>query len=327
MNQFGGYFELELNRGREYHDYCLRLNSGRNALEYILKKRKYTKVHIPYYTCEVMLQPLRRAGVRHEFYPIDEWLLPIFDYDKLEPREAVVITNYFGLLDESVSSLAASYRDVIVDNSQAFFARPPQGCDTFYSPRKFFGIPDGAYLYLAAGGGEDELYESLPQDISYERFDHLLMRADNQLEIGYQEFCRQKSVFADLPLRKMSAITQRMLDSIDYDGVRETRCENFQSVHTALRAYNKLKLNFSRGEYSCPLAYPLLTDDKGLRSRLIKAGVFIPQYWSNVLGWAKVGSFESYLAQNLVAVPIDQRYNGRQVQKMLKIIVDDLGLT
>ena len=37
MKTIGGYFELELKKNEEYHKDALSLNTGRNALEYILK--------------------------------------------------------------------------------------------------------------------------------------------------------------------------------------------------------------------------------------------------------------------------------------------------
>jgi len=35
MNSIGGYFELELLRREEYHKNAIRLNTGRNAFEYV----------------------------------------------------------------------------------------------------------------------------------------------------------------------------------------------------------------------------------------------------------------------------------------------------
>ena len=62
MNAIGGYFELELrDYGTVYHDMGAALNSGRNALEYILRSGpRYDNVYLPYYTCDVMLQTLKR---------------------------------------------------------------------------------------------------------------------------------------------------------------------------------------------------------------------------------------------------------------------------
>ena len=61
----GGYFELELPKGEEYHKSALSLNSARNCFEYILRVRKYKKVYLPYYTCEVILEPLKKLNIQY----------------------------------------------------------------------------------------------------------------------------------------------------------------------------------------------------------------------------------------------------------------------
>lgn len=87
MDAIGGYFELELRRGDHYHKDAIRLNTARNCFEYILLARKYRKVYIPYYTCEVMLQPLKRQQVDYEFYSID-WNLEPTEIFNLQEGEA-----------------------------------------------------------------------------------------------------------------------------------------------------------------------------------------------------------------------------------------------
>lgn len=73
MGSIGGYFELELNDfGSLYHDNLVPLNTGRNALEFILIQQGYEKVYLPYYTCDVTLQPLKRQKIDYEFYFFDE---------------------------------------------------------------------------------------------------------------------------------------------------------------------------------------------------------------------------------------------------------------
>ena len=96
MDAIGGYFELELRKGEHYHKNALRLNTARNCFEYILLARKYKKVYIPYYTCEVMLQPLHKYHIGYEFYSIDMNLEPQ-DLISLNDNEAFLYTNYFGL--------------------------------------------------------------------------------------------------------------------------------------------------------------------------------------------------------------------------------------
>ena len=76
MKPIGGYFELELpEASKDFpHALCPALNSGRHALEYILRQlgNKVKVIHVPYYTCDVVLEPLRRLNIAHQFYNIDE---------------------------------------------------------------------------------------------------------------------------------------------------------------------------------------------------------------------------------------------------------------
>lgn len=60
--EIGGYFELELRKGKEYHPTALKLNSGRYAFEYILKVKRYKEAYLPYFTCASMLEPIRKLG-------------------------------------------------------------------------------------------------------------------------------------------------------------------------------------------------------------------------------------------------------------------------
>src|SRR5689334_19933263 len=71
LKPIGGYIELQLNPGRIFHSELLPLNTGRNALEYILRVRKYNLIYLPYYTCDVLLEPLHKLNVACKFYKID----------------------------------------------------------------------------------------------------------------------------------------------------------------------------------------------------------------------------------------------------------------
>ena len=147
MIPIGGYFELELRKGEEYHNHAIRLNTGRNALELILKTKKYSKVFIPYFTCDTVLEPFNKLGIDYEFYSINKKLEPVFNYQKIQADMGFLYTNYFGIKDDFISIIAKKLKNLIIDNAQSFFSKPLEGIDTFYSARKFFGVPDGAYLY------------------------------------------------------------------------------------------------------------------------------------------------------------------------------------
>lgn len=48
--------------------------------------------------------------------------------------------------------------------------------------------------------------------------------------------------------------------------------------------------------------------------------IFVASYWPNVLDWAKADSFEHNLTKNMIAVPVDQRYNSYLLEKIIKQI-------
>ena len=53
---------MELCKGEHYHKDALKLNTARNGFEYVLRASHFRKVYVPYYTCEVMLEPIKKLG-------------------------------------------------------------------------------------------------------------------------------------------------------------------------------------------------------------------------------------------------------------------------
>ena len=299
IDAIGGYFELELRKGEHYHKHALRLNTARNCFEYILRARKYTKVYIPYYTCDVMLEPLKKCNVDYVFYHINEQLEPVETFI-LMPNEAFLYTNYYGLKQRCVERLAQQYgKQLIVDNAQAFFAEPLDGIDAFYSARKFFGVADGAYLYI-----DKLLDEELEQDQSYDRMIHLLKRADVGAEAGYADFRHNDDSLIGQPIKRMSNITEKILCSINYESIKFIRRTNYHYLYQKLQDSNNIQLAFD--DDAIPMFYPYLTQDKTLRKRLIENRIFVPTLWPNMEEWCENDSFDLQLMQLLLLLPISQ---------------------
>lgn len=79
MKEIGGFMELEFAKKKEFHDKALKLNTGRNALEYVLEANNYGKIYLPYYVSESVLEPVEKMGVSFEYYHIDGHFFPQFD--------------------------------------------------------------------------------------------------------------------------------------------------------------------------------------------------------------------------------------------------------
>lgn len=313
MAPIGGYFELELRKGGHYHPEAMRLNTARNSFEYVLRTRHYRKVYIPYYTCEVMLEPINKLGLDYSFYSVNEALEPV-ELPELENGEAFLYTNYFGLKQNCVKHLADVYGErLIVDNAQAFYAKPIPGIDTFYSARKFFGVPDGAYLYTS-----QELGQDLEQDFSFERMSHLLKRIDLGAEDGYADFRNNDDALCGQAIKRMSRLTEAIMSEIDYYGAKQSRKENFAFLDEQLKDSNRICLALD--DEAVPMVYPYWTEDVSLRQKLIANKVYVATYWPNVKEWTKNGMLEYELAEKLIPIPVDQRYGMQEMNRIIDII-------
>lgn len=317
MQPIGGYFSLELPYGEEYHKNAIRLNTGRNCLEYILKARGYKKVYLPYYTCGVVLEPFMKLDIPYEFYHIDI-NFEIRDRFILTADEALLYVNYYGLKQRYVEQLAEKIGErLIIDNTQAFYAKPIAGIDTFYTCRKFFGVPDGAYLYT-----EKKLDEDLEQDLSFDRMTSLTKRIDVGAEAGYADFREISHRLVGQPIKLMSNLTQRLMQGIDYKTVAKKRRENFQILHDVFGKKNNLELNLE--EDSVPMVYPFFSSDERQREKLIENKVFVARYWPNVLEWTAKDDIEHLLAYQLQPLPIDQRYGEEDMKRIIYIIEEKI---
>ena len=315
IKELGGYFELELRKGEHYHRNAICLNSARNCFEYVLLARKYTKVFIPYYTCEVMLQPLHKHHIAYEFYNINESLEPT-EVKQLHSSEAFLYTNYYGLKQDCVEKLSNVYgNQLIVDNSQSFFSPRMEGIDTFYSVRKFFGVPDGAYLYT------DCLLDiALVRDKSFMRMQHLLQRIDEGAEKAYVLFRKNDDSLDNQPIKIMSLLSEKLLRNIDYQYIIDIRISNYQYLDKFLSSSNMLNLVLQNGY--CPMIYPYLTSDTTLREKLIENKIFVAKYWPNVLQWCNNNSLEYQFTENILPIPIDQRYSEKEMRLIVNIIIN-----
>lgn len=319
MKPIGGYFELaDKEECRDYpHPNGILLNTGRNALEFILQSLGHVqKVYLPYYTCEVVLEPLKRLGIAWQFYHINtnlemtENIVPCQD-------EYVIVNNYFGIKDQYISQMVAVYGDhLIVDCAQAFFAPIIEGIKCFFSARKFVGVADGGVAYSF---NNNLSVETLEEDDSSNHSDHLILRKEKGAEAGFATYREDEEKLDNQPVRKMSSYTKDILLHIDYKNVIEQRRKNYLILESALCRFNLLKLP-SFDSFVCPMAYPLMVENGvDLRKQLIENKVFVPRFWPNE-NIADETINEIVLSEMILPIPCDQRYDIEDIERIIKLI-------
>ena len=317
MNEIGGYFELELAPRQSepiWHDF-VKLNSGRHALEYILQnlQPKASLIYLPYYTCGVVLEPIVRLGIPYKFYHINE-NFEIEDLPHLRYGEYIIINNYYGLKDSYVNNLHKHYKSqMIVDDAQALFHEPLDGMRAFYSPRKFVGVPDGGFAKTL-----EPVPNRLDSDSSAERALHLLLRTDAGAQAGFEEFRKNDEELSKVPMRFMSNLTYQLLRSIDYKSIRDTRLKNYKYLHERIGKNNDFQLR-SNDEFACPMVYPFMTNNCFLREKLIKNKVYVAKYWPDIQS-DSLSNFEVELVNRLLPLPIDQRYDIGDMERIVTLI-------
>lgn len=319
MQAIGGYFELadyEQGDGFPHQDGIL-LNTGRNALEYILRYIGEVKgVYLPYYTCEVVLEPLKKLHIPYSFYHINAKFEMVEDIQPKE-KEYIIANNYFGIKDAYIKLLAEKYGEhLIVDCAQAFFAKPIPGIKSFYSTRKYVGVADGGVAY-----GVDGKYSLLyDEDDSTLHNSHLLIRKKHGAEAGFKDYQLNETKLDNQPIRLMCRNTRDILLHIDCQKVITKRRENFAYLHEGLKEENFLQLP-EIDTFACPMLYPFVTrNDRDLRKELIDKKVFVAKYWQNVLSWVSINSMEYLLAEKLMPLPIDQRYEEDEMKYIVSLI-------
>ena len=319
MKAIGGFFELELSgKNNVYHNKAIPLVSGRACFAYILKKIHPRKIYIPFYCCDALLIPLKEMNIQFEFYAIDINLDPQ-DIFTLKKDEYILYINYYGLKKNTVKKLYDIYKNkLIIDNTQAFYEKRYKNCWSFNSARKFFGVPDGGFLYSP----EPVKLNNLKRNTKI-KIDHLVDRLIGNQEKSYTEFlANEKSITTDI--EKMSLVSEYLLSVVDYKAVGERRRNNFEYYHRNLRNINLLTPAISKALISeIPFAYPLLLKQPVNIKILHKACIYVPTFWKDMLKRKDQEKFpfEIMLLNNLLPLPIDHRYNTTDI----KVVIDALS--
>lgn len=319
MEAIGGYFELpDFEEGVFPHNDGVLLNTGRNALEYILRSiRNVKRIYLPYYTCEVVLEPLKKLNIPWTYYHINT----NFELaEEVNPKdgEYIIANNYYGIKDAYIQTLAEKYGDqLIVDCAQAFFAKPIPGIKAFYSTRKYVGVADSGVAYLV--NLSDDLVEVEEMENTDDHDSHLFKRKQFGAEAGFADYQENEKKLDNQPIRLMSFKTKWILDHIDYDKIVARRRENYRYLQENLFVKNLLILP-DMDSFACPMVYPFMMDtERNLRKEFIDNKIFVAKYWPNV---ELLEGFETEcdMANRVIPVPCDQRYGKDEMKRIIKII-------
>lgn len=295
------------------------MNSGRAALISLLKNIPQCRaVRLPEYYCPGVAHYLRKEGYEIIFYPIDN-NLEISNLTSLNSKsEIVILVNYFGVKNDylhKVAPILSNQTNIIIDNCQAWFAPQIKDISSFYSSAKFFNVPDGG---LAVGPIPYDTHH-LTAGVSYDKMLPLLMRADIDPESAYDTFRKMRSEAEEAPPMRISRLSESILRSQNFNEISRIRNDNFLTLHRHLSSLNLLTPALDADPIA-PLVYPfMIKDGQRLRNHLIENRIYAASYWPGL-------SFPSAeaLSQMIVPLPIDQRYDFSDMNRILDLIANFL---
>lgn len=360
--EYGGYLPLETKIGEDYFskygsDHVVRTNSAKAAIYFAVQKMKPTKLYVPYYMCNSVLHMLAGSGVCVEKYWLNDELLPALEETdaKAEAVETkgietksietkstetknveaantqtigILLVNYFGVMDQKMNQLVEQYKNVIIDNSHAFFCPPVLREDVYnvYSCRKFVGVPDGGYLVA-----KHPLSFDLEPDKVSHHFSYLTVSSEYSMNEAYTEKMESDKYFYD-NYKGMSQISQGLLSSVDYTFIKQKREENFAVLHSLLKEYNQFSLEEKN---VAPYLYPFRPkknalgdpiDVAALKKSLVAQKIYTPTLWRELITSEYEGTLEYQISKNTVFLPIDQRYDAQDMEYLAQTVLTLSGI-
>lgn len=173
-------------------------------------------------------------------------------------------------------------------------------CWSYTSARKYFGVPDGAFLYAPM-----KLALDAPRFKAYS-LQHSVERLQGEQVIAFQDYQEyEKSLTTDI--NTISLVSEKLLSLVDIEHVRARRKANFQTLHELLGGRNTFLAASLAGD-DVPFAYPFLPAENFDKKALHASNIFVPQLWADPLKREVTTAFERTLANNLMPLPVDERY-------------------
>ncbi len=319
------------------------LSTGRSAIKYVLldieaRTPKLKRVAVlPSFTCDTVFEPFLKAGYEVYYYPVNKDLTTTSDaiLDTIYKYDASIVLfhRYFGFntldgeIDRMCETLRKSGKYSIEDCTQCLyrgFSRS-QSDYTVGSIRKWTGTPDGGFAvcrkdhFSQKPNQTDITLEQAKVKASYYKYRFLFEHEGDKGEMlaMYREaediLDNQTDVFA------ISEMSARVQANLDVNNLICKRKENYKILFQSLQG--PIKPLFEFDEDAVPLYFPILVEDRtSLQKHLVNNAIYAPVVWPKDEQQPTQCEGAENAYQHLLCVPIDQRYNTDDMNRIVSVI-------
>jgi len=342
----GGEFELNidsLNFDSNIDKYISKeegtwTTSGRQAFCLILNQLKsigVKQIFLPSFLCNSILIPVLRSGLKFEFYKVHHDLSSDINPSK---GSAILIIHYFGWFNPLASDLRKQSESfyLIEDATHIFLNSDYQlNSDryyTFVSLRKHAGTIMGGWLNqsIKLPESEKKVKRIALESLAARFLKNIYISDKNQnidelFEKEYLnifEYC-EGFINEDKSSALIPNVAKYIIDSIDWHFIVRKRRENWLLLDELLDSKFK-KINNRLDNGIVPLGYVIKTDNRTLiKKKLAKNKIYAPIHWPiPTLLDEKLFSCSLELYDKILTIPIDQRYNHREIKYIAKNLLE-----
>lgn len=339
-----GYFEKLSELGRE----VMYLRSGREAL--LLSAiaacgSKEKTILFPAYCCWSMSAPFEKAGWTIIYYRLNEDLTVDTDYLNTllmtYKPQAVLTMNFYGsACTDDVVQMVKDFNQrimVIEDFSHCTFAIRQifnEQVDIYVSSiRKSIGVCDGSVIL-----------SKMPMPIQYiqeeqKNFaDNRYLAQTEKMRYTWSKDQEKKREFLNTirecegiinefnAVRPISKRAMKMLQMVNGEEIAYARRENMKHLWTLLNGKVWMVPNLERCFDYASFSLPILVENRdAIQHLLAKRGIYAPVLWPICDEARAVCRNSAYIADNMLSIPIDQRYGWDDIEDIAVTILDVLS--
>ena len=338
FKRFGGTItpgcDQLLEEPRILPDNALCFSHGRAAMIWLLHNAgKFDSAAVCAYTWPEIPNMMRRYNCEVGFFDfLQEDIVGLIN--RLPGRCLVIIPIFYGF-DPWIDYMAIADQFegkafVLLDGAQTAFGYEDYPVPKFGAllscPHKATSINDGAVLLMNQIKALDKLnYESLNTGDQFstikQKGRRLLASQNEKKELkGLELVVQLEETWPSDPPQRMTVKSYDELIYIDSSSHSFKRRQNYDHLKGRLESYfSQLPVNLNM---RVPFAYAVLMKNREkLIEKLIVKRVFATSLWHNALYDRTLHPHAAELASNLIAFPVDQRYDIYDMDNLADIII------
>lgn len=299
-------------------------------------------VLLPAYTCDTVIAPFRQLGWVCRYFSLDKALRInklsfINEIDNNQPA-IVLVHPFYGmdLTNEEIELLQYAKNkksDIIIDLTQSLYTDQTIDFVDYYvgSYRKWYSIPDGGFLKcnkkennIIVPDEENSVFVST-QSAAMVLRELYFETEDEHIKTISRNLTKAADLYSEENIKphSMSETSRFLLAKEDIDWNKKQRVINFEYLFNNLNENNVTQYVIKDLTYikSAPLYFPIYVQEREkIQKKLIEDHIYAPVLWPIEDKDVIVDETIEYIYNNILVIPIDQRYDKKDMDRIINVI-------